>query len=297
MFAKIGKFAYDLMMNRWMLHKILIKHFSAECGFIKFFELNVQLKEYGQKFKLAKSPNFSFVFQEEKIECMLNSLFVDSSLTEIIESSIHSNIKNNKVWFLISVNMNFGRYKDRFHQCMIIINLKSNPMYAMFFDPYGEPEMYGIKYENVMKNIVLDMIPSVKKFVKSNIGNSLQTKILYENNKKFDSGEFEKEFKKTLSQCFPINVINKLLYKEKNDDEKDKTIATMNMFSEFGSEFYTLSTDCKNKLYTLFYKYTSKSCVSLTLIILYYYIIIKKPLEYKHTINILDNLKMFISFI
>jgi hypothetical protein len=315
----LGKFAYLCVVDPLLFHKILIKNFT-NCGLIKYFECTLNFKESSRakngKFNNIGTPGHEFDFKSNSMSSVAkNVLFKDLSTKEIIHKAVTILTKEKskkgtprKDWLLIPVRANFGRDANFFHQCMFIVKLKSSPdgvkIYpptyeVRYFDPYGVPSMYGKPYEHCVISVI-DKLFNDKSYnykmsyEESNVGMSIQTKTLFSNNKKFEKGLFDKDLSSV--DCFTDSMYKKLM-KENIDDERDHTIASLNVFSRmYLSRLNSgMEKTCLKHLYELFYKYSSKTCVSLTLICLHKFVNgIDTSIDIS-TENILDYIEKFIT--
>jgi hypothetical protein len=209
---------------------------------------------------------------------------------------IISNVVNkmNKDWFIMSVKANFGRDPMMYHQCVFILNKPTKNV--IFFDPYGKPKMFGLSYENCVKKIAKDIFPEYT-YKSSNIAQSYQTLLLKYNNKFATSGQFDKEMNIMLSGkcgCLSKQKFDAIM-KESYDDEKDKTVATLNLIHDLGQIRNKLCPQCMKKAFSLFYLRSSKICVSITLVILYYFTEHSAIYDKFNGTNILDDLKIFLT--
>jgi hypothetical protein len=260
----IGRLAAILTKHPFMLHSILIQYFGMTRS-MSMYSLIVKLKETDRKLEF-KSLDGLFETRFHRTRDILQSFITSEQIMAALSTPCRRVT-------LIPCTFNFDNPTLN-HQCFIV--LKGTK--ALFFDPYGYPlKNKERNYEHVIQFIIEKYFPT-HTYVPSNLSNNAQVQLLAKNNK-------INIVPKIKALKLPAEIEESVL----KFDEEDSTIATLHLMDFVDS----LTPTQKKRVYELFYYYSSKTCVSLSLIILHQFVF-DPSRKFQLTDDYLDYLGNFI---
>ncbi len=177
--------------------------------------------------------------------------------------------KSREPYVFLPVILNYGKDKNLSHQTAFLYDRKYNQL--VFYEPYGTYEKYGINYGDVfnpISYILLGDEKSVSTFHQVHrLGRGTQQSVIEQN--KLTADQFKQE----------LGVV-KTMYEKISDDpwrqpkpenkSFDLTIESMRILDDVeDAAFDGGDYEMLYKAYMLFYKYSAKTCVTLTFIDMY----------------------------
>jgi hypothetical protein len=176
----------------------------------------------------------------------------------------------------ISVILDYGRDHKSVHQCAIIVDTNG---ILMFYEPYGKYQKYNKSYAKCVKDFLTVFTPVLgPKFFNANelnyktfhqhiqiSDNGIQQIILNANNS--NKAAFDIEYKKLVHEInteFPNCYINTLL--DQNDYTKEVVDLLHGMDRHSIDNKKDKYKELLNKVLHCYYKYNSKTCVSITIV-------------------------------
>jgi hypothetical protein len=278
----------------------LIKKYEKKCivSTKYFYEIYLHFKKENDIFKL-KNSNFYFLQNNDIADSIKNKIIENLNKSVNIsnsENNWHNSFlalvllyyKSKYKYLFLPIIVDYSIDNGLYHQCALLVNFTDNIF--LFYEPYGE----YIKYE-------ASYIPAVIEFLSEynfpdvfyendklrfdswhhyfGLNTGIQTILLNTNNSKKE--EFNKE-KQEFINTLDLETANKIKHKlEINKDKPinkyDYTMDTMYIISYFNNLDWSNIEDENNAL-ELYYKYNSKTCVTITITELdFYFSIVEFP--------------------
>jgi hypothetical protein len=286
-----------------------------------FYYIFLQLQKKNNIFKLnnvefnfLKNSNISYDVKCKIIKNFNSSVNINSE--DIWTNSFLALVltyNNSKYKYLfVSIIIDYCIDSGLYHQCAIIINFNDNIF--LFYEPYGDYNKYEANYTSAIIEFL-----SKYKFPDNFYDNDklrfdtwhhyfgleigIQTILLNAHNDLKEEFNKEKEnFLKEINSDDAKIIINKLnKNKDKEYHKYDYTIDTLTIIEYFNNSDRPSIKD-ENKALELYYKYNSKTCVTITITELDYYFENlanlpyneqkEKLLSYYNEFKILKNIKL-----
>jgi hypothetical protein len=256
-----------------------------------FYEIYLHMKKENNIYKLIKS-NFYFLqnidissnIKNKTIENLNRSVDINNSKNIWHDSLIALILlyyKSTYKYLFIPIIADYSIDTGLYHQCALLVNFTDKIF--LFYEPYGEYSKYEASYIPAVVEFLSEYkFPDI--FYENNklrfdswhhyfgLKTGIQTILLNQNNN--NKEQFDKEKQIYINSLKP-DVANKIKYnmeinKNKPINKYDYTMDTMYIIQYFNNIDWSNIED-ENKALELYYKYNSKTCVTITLIELDFY--------------------------
>jgi hypothetical protein len=208
-------------------------------------------------------------------------------------------------YLFIPIILNYGINKYLLHQTALIIDISQKHLKFIYYEPYGLYEKYGKSYKSCMGQLfkcfdgfIGDSISYQTYHDMFDIaGIGIQKLILDSNNANI--GEFNTEMN-SLIDSVNINFPNTIQFDQRsyminNEELSDKTVYILNILEKIDSLDISKITNiqkknyfkCLNKALKLFYYFSSKTCVSITIVEMDNFF--KVSSEYNHDFDLIKS--------
>lgn len=190
-------------------------------------------------------------------------------------ASLIKRYKSEYKYIFIPVVINYGRSSNLLHQTALIIDCSGKFLY---YEPYGKYKKYNKSYKECICNLFMsldimfydsDSVSSVTYHNNFKLDAGIQDIILKKNNDQKQQFDVEyNELVKRIKDAYTIDLdyINTL---QTEDEKTDYTIRVMELVSR--STQSRINKDLYYDVLNMYYRYNSKTCVSITLVEMYHF--------------------------
>jgi hypothetical protein len=267
--------AYDLMVNRFTSDDLFARLLQkANIAGYYFLELYIYLKP-GQKYSIKRAEfrlmdnRYDFVLKHSKIDTGFDARWQKKfpNATHTYLDRFNPLVKKigfgQYRYFFIPMVIDYGFGSYVVHQGGIILD--ANKRLAIVYEPYGRYEKMGIDYSNAIGDVLSVCFPDLTPttFHKHlSLPDGLQSIILARNNAQAQQFNTEMDRLRQLLKQKGVKV------NERKDGtmSNDSTVVILDYMDRLR---YAPDPEIRNAVIELYKKFTSKTCVTLTLIELY----------------------------